>query len=162
MRGDDLPADVGEPHPGLALAPDEVAATNLELEVDRCEVAPDRQDLEPAASDFARAVELNSALPEAFVGRGVVRFAAGDLEGAVSDLRRAILLGATDAEARRVRAAACLEQGSALADGGRYDDAAQLLLEALETGVTGALADRARHELLSVLRHRVLAPRGPR
>ena len=47
MSRHDLPAELGEPHPSLALAADYVAPTHLELEVDGREIAAERQDLEP-------------------------------------------------------------------------------------------------------------------
>jgi hypothetical protein len=47
MSRDDLPAELGEPYPSLALAADHVAPTYLEFEVNCREIAAERQDLEP-------------------------------------------------------------------------------------------------------------------
>src|SRR5262249_40944174 len=49
VGGDHLPADVGEAHPGLALAADQVAATYFELEVHGGQVSAQRQNLQTNA-----------------------------------------------------------------------------------------------------------------
>src|SRR5215471_2234689 len=49
VRGDDLPAEIGETHPGLALTADEVTAAHLELEIHGGEVAAEREDLQSPA-----------------------------------------------------------------------------------------------------------------
>src|SRR6185503_1659237 len=49
VRRDDLPAEIREAHPRLALTADEVAAADLEFEVDGGEIAPEREDLEAPA-----------------------------------------------------------------------------------------------------------------
>ena len=46
---DNLLAMIGKPHPRLALAADEIVSAHLELEVDRGEVAPERQNLQADA-----------------------------------------------------------------------------------------------------------------
>src|SRR6185437_6375428 len=46
----DLPAMLRESHPGLALAADKIVAPHLELQVDRREIASERQDLEADAA----------------------------------------------------------------------------------------------------------------
>ena len=45
VRCDNLPAKIGKPDPRMALSADEVLSTHLELEVDRREALPERQDL---------------------------------------------------------------------------------------------------------------------
>src|SRR5205809_451441 len=50
MSRHDLPTMFGESHPGLALAANKIVAPQLELKVDRREIAPDRQDLEADAA----------------------------------------------------------------------------------------------------------------
>src|SRR5262245_23969957 len=49
VRRDDFPAEVGEAHPRLALASDEIAAADLELQIHGGEITAERQDLEPNA-----------------------------------------------------------------------------------------------------------------
>src|SRR5262245_29999501 len=49
VRADDLPADVREAHPRLALPADRVLTTHLELEVHGGQIAAEREDLEPDA-----------------------------------------------------------------------------------------------------------------
>ncbi len=47
MRGDDLPAELGETHPGLTLPADQVATTELEFQVHGREVATECEDFQP-------------------------------------------------------------------------------------------------------------------
>src|SRR5262245_53305984 len=49
VGGHDLPAEVGEAHPGLGLAADRVATADLELQVHGGEVAAEREDLQTDA-----------------------------------------------------------------------------------------------------------------
>src|SRR5262245_9446887 len=49
---DNLPAMIGKPHPRLALAADQIVSAHLELEVDRGEIAPERQNFEADALCF--------------------------------------------------------------------------------------------------------------
>src|SRR5262245_60612025 len=49
---DNFPLMIGKPHPCLALAADEIVSAHLELEIDRGEIAPERQNLEPDAAFF--------------------------------------------------------------------------------------------------------------
>src|SRR5688572_18354648 len=49
VGGDDLPAEIGEAHPGLTLAADQVLAAHLEFEIDRRDIATEGQDLQANA-----------------------------------------------------------------------------------------------------------------
>src|SRR5689334_18629119 len=78
MSGNHLPAELREAHPSLTLPADRVAAAHLELEVDRRDVAPEGQDLEPqprlldARTRRARlAMRMDLGEAVAVIGEGV-------------------------------------------------------------------------------------------